>query len=227
MSNYFSYLPDIKVGVPEENTSIKNYVEVKNIFRRVRPRIDTLRNLTYFEKYSIPGDDKPYNVSYDFYKTPDYEWVILLLNNITNIYTEWPLSQREFELMIREKYGAVGELETHHWETKEFKNLNGVTIVPAGMIVDENFTKRIGQTIVSGDELVERITNYEYEVRLNEEKRSIYIPYPDRIFPIINELTTLMQYESSIDTEGLGGTSKNSGDDDYYTFQYFQVGNIQ
>lgn len=226
MSKYFSYLPNIKVGVPEANSSLKNYVEVKNLFRRVKVRAEALRNLTYFEKYSIPGDDKPYNVSYNFYKTPDYEWVILLLNDITNVYSQWPLSQREFEFMIREKYGPQGELETHHWETKEIKDLQGNIVVPAGMVVDQGFTKRLGNTIVSGDRLVERITNYEHEVRLNEEKRDIYLPYPDRIFAITNELTRILSYERSVDTNGLGGTTKNSGDEDYYNFQYFRSGNL-
>ena len=161
MANYFSYLPNIKVGVPEANTSLKNYVEVKNLFRRVKIRAETLRNLTYFEKYTIPGDEKPYNVSYNFYKTAEYEWVILLLNDITNVYTQWPLSRREFEIMIREKYGSQGELETHHYETKEIKDLQGNIVVPAGMVVDRDFTKRLGNTIVSGDQLVERITHYE------------------------------------------------------------------
>lgn len=226
MANYFSYIPNIKVGVPEANSSLKNYVEVKNIFRRVKVRAEALRNITYFEKYSIPGDDKPYNVSYNFYKTPDYEWVILLLNDITNVYSQWPMSQREFEIMIREKYGPQGELETHHWETREIRDLQGNIVVPAGMVVDQDFTKRLGNQIISGDRLVERITNYEYEVRLNEEKRDIYLPYPDRMFAITNELTRLLTYEPSIDTQGLGGGTKNSGDDDYYSFQYFKSGNL-
>jgi hypothetical protein len=160
----------------------------------------------------------------NIYGTPDYEWIILLLNDISNVYKDWPLTQREFEFMIREKYGISGELETHHWETKEIKDLRGNIIVPAGMTVDEHFTKRIGEAILGGDDLIERVTYYEYELRQNEEKRQIYLPYPDRMFTIINELTTLLQYESSIDTQGLGGNTKNSGDDDYYTFQYFTVG---
>lgn len=226
MAKYFSYLPDIKVGIPQADSSLKNYVEVKNIFRRVKVKASALRNITYFEKYSIPGDEKPYQVSYQFYKTPDYEWVILLLNDITNVYKQWPLSQREFELMMKEKYGT-GDLDTHHWVTNEIKDLKGNIVVPAGLIVEENFTKRLGSTILSGSELVRRVTNYEYEREINEEKRDIYLPYPDRMFAITNELTTILQYESSIDTQGLGYNTKNSGDDDYYSFQYFNVGNFQ
>jgi len=226
MAKYFSYLPDIKVGIPQAGTSLKNYIEVKNIFRRVKVKASALRNITYFEKYSIPGDEKPYQVSYEFYKTPDYEWIILLLNDITNVYTQWPMSQKEFELMMKEKYGT-NDTNTHHWVTNEIKDLNGNIVVPAGLIVEQNFTKRLGSTILSGSELISRVTNYEYEREINEAKRDIYLPYPDRMFAITNELTTILQYESSIDTQGLGYNTKNSGDDDYYSFQYFNVGNFQ
>lgn len=224
MSNYFSYLPDIKVGIPEQDTSLKNYIEIKNLFRRVRAKSQTLRDLTYFEKYSIPGDDKPYNVSYNVYGTPKYEWIILLVNDIANLYKEWPLSSREFEFMIREKYGVQGELETHHYETKEIKDQRGNIIVPAGLTVSADFTKTLGQTILSGDQLIDNITYYEYEMRLNEAKRDIFLPYPDAIFTIQNELTTLMQYKRSIDTSDNRSNMKNSGDDDYYTFKYFTSG---
>jgi hypothetical protein len=224
MANYFSYLPNIRVGIPEQNSSIKNYVEIKNLFRRVKFRTETLRNLTYFEKYSIPGDDKPYNVSYNFYQTPKYEWVILLLNDITNVYTQWPLSQREFEIMISKKYGTQSESGIHHWETNIIKDLDGNVVVPAGMVVSEDFTRRLGNTILSGDELVTAVSYYEYEERLNESKRQIYLPYPDRMFAITNELTSLLQYYSSVDTKDLGNDTKNSGDDDFYTFKYFTSG---
>jgi len=224
MANYFSYLPSIRVGVPDGNSSLKNYVEVKNIFRKVKVRTEALRNLTYFEKYTIQGDEKPYNISYNFYKTPDYEWIILLMNDITNVYTQWPLSQREFEIMIRTKYGVNGEQRIHHWETKEIKDLNGNIVVNAGTIVYEDYTKQLGPNILSGDELVRSVSYYEYEQQLNEDKREIYLPFPDQIFAIQNELVSALQYEPSIDNEGLGADRKNSGDDDFYTFKYFSIG---
>jgi len=228
MSKYFSYIPNIRVGIPEKDNSLKNYVEVKNIFRRVKFSAAAVRNLTYFEKYSIPGDDKPYNVSYNIYGTPDYEWIILLLNDITNVYTQWPLSQRELELFIYEKYklnNVNGELETHHWETTEVKNLRGDIVVPAGMIVNQDFTKLLSNgNILAGDQIVNRITNYEYEYRLNESKRDIYLPYPDTIFSVMNELQTLLQYYESIDTQSSSNTTKNSGDEDFNNFKYFNLG---
>lgn len=225
MAHYFSYLPNIKVGIPEPNSSLKNYVEVKNLFRRVKAKSQTLRNLTYFEKYSIPGDDKPYNVSYNVYGTPKYEWLILLVNDIVNIYKEWPLSSVEFEIMIRQKYGTQGELQTHHYETKEIRDLQGNIIIPAGLTVNQDFTKTLPTgRVLSGDELIDNVTFYEYEKRLNESKRDIYMPYPSSLFTIENEMKTLMQYKRSIDTSDNRSNIKNSGDDDYYLFQYFTSG---
>lgn len=227
MSNYFSHLPNIKVGIPEKNSSIKNYIEIKNLFRRVKAKSQTLRNMTYFEKYSIPGNDKPYNVAYNVYNNPKYEWIILLVNDIVNIYTEWPLSSEEFEVMIRDKYGTQGELQTHHYETREIKDLQGNVIVPAGLTVSQDFTKKLNNgVILAGDDILENITYYEYETRLNESKRDIFLPYPSALFAIENEMKTLLQYKRSIDTEGNKSNLKNSGDDDFYLFKYITSGII-
>lgn len=221
MANYFKNLPNIKVQIPEPDSSIKNYIEIKNLFRRVKAKSQTLRNLTYFEKYTIPGDDKPYNVSYNVYGSPKYEWIILLVNDIVNVYTEWPLSSIEFENMIRQKYGTQGELATHHLETKEIRDIQGNIIIPAGLTVDQHFTKTLPSgRVVSGDELINNITFYEYETRLNESKRDIFLPYPDAIFTIEKEMKSLMQYKKSVDTIDNKSNSKNSGDDDFYLLQY-------
>ena len=55
-------------------------------------------------------------------------------NNIINIQTEWPLSQRDFDRYCLEKYGSYDTLYNgvHHYETLEVKNSNGVIIVPGG-----------------------------------------------------------------------------------------------
>jgi hypothetical protein len=223
MANYFSYLPNIRVGVPETNSSIKNYIITKNIFRRVKAQSQFLRNLTYFEKFTIPGDDKPYTVSYNVYDTPKYEWIILLVNDIVNLYSEWPLSRPEFEYSIKTKYGTKDH-EIHHYETKEILDSDGNIILPKGIIVNSNFSKRINRFILSGEQLLKSVSNYEFEEKINEEKREIYLPYPSTISTIENELVTLLQYDPSKDIIDDMSHTKNSGDDDFYSFKYFSKG---
>lgn len=215
MSNYFSHLPNIKVGIPEKDSSLSNYIEIKNIFRRVKPNLDELKKFTYFEKYSIQGDEKPYQVSKKIYGTIKYEWLILLLNNITNVYTDWPLSGREFENMMAKQYGTRDQ-DTRHWETKQIIFENNV-VLEGGIIVNPDFKFTLpNRIILTGDDVVERITNYEYEMRQNEKKRDIYLPFPGTVERFVIELQQLLQYYESIDTRDAGTNSKNSGDEQYY-----------
>ena len=220
MANYFSNVPNIRVGVPGMETSQQEYVTIKNIFRRVKGVFLSMKRDTIFEKYTIPGDENPYQVSQRIYKTPDYEWIILLTNDITNIYSEWPLSQREFEDMMQRKYGTRSN-ETKHWVTKEviFENM---VIVQPGIIVNQNYTyKRPDGVIIGGDSLVRPISHYEYEYELNENKRLIYLLNPVYIDEFDRQMRELLQYPESEDR--LSYTEKKSGDDDeIYAVRIFE-----
>lgn len=89
MANFFSLVPNIRVGVPGSKDAFdQEYVEIKNIFRRVKTNFDQMKGLMAFEKYSIPGDELPYHVAQRIYRSTKYEWVLLLTNNITNVYTQ-------------------------------------------------------------------------------------------------------------------------------------------
>ena len=101
MANYFSYLPnfDYVNRIPSDQ-SISSYTEVKNLFKRVKLNSDLFQNLTNFTKYQIVGDERPDNVSNKVYDTPNYDWIVLLSNNIINIQDEWPMSNRTFELKL-------------------------------------------------------------------------------------------------------------------------------
>ena len=62
-------------------------------------------------------------------------------NNILNVYDEWPMTQRNFENYLLEKYGTYENINaTHHFETTEVKNTSGVVILPAGLEVDSNYS---------------------------------------------------------------------------------------
>ena len=59
------------------------------------------------------------------------DWVVLLSNNIVNIFNEWPLNQQAFENYVLDKYGTVAKLdEVHHYESNEVKDTSGVIIFP-------------------------------------------------------------------------------------------------
>ena len=189
MSNYFSQVPDFEYVSRLPDSQIGDYVKVKNIFKGVRIREDILQDLTVFEKYQVIGDDRPDNVAFNFYGESTLDWLILKCNNIINIQTEWPMTQEDFDRYLLNKYETYDNLYNgiHHYETIEIKNSQGVLMVPEGLHVPSDWTytffdSAMGQYLSSLKEYttvqnnpVVSVTNYDYEVKIENEKRNIYI----------------------------------------------------
>ena len=66
--SYFRELPNLLYPsfLPEKTSSL-DYVEVKNIFRRVKVRDDLYKNFVVFQKYEIPEGARPDTVAEDLY----------------------------------------------------------------------------------------------------------------------------------------------------------------
>ena len=67
MSNYFSKVPDFEYVSRLPDAKISDYITVKNLFKRGKLREDIFQDLTLFTKYQIKGNDRPDNVSFDYY----------------------------------------------------------------------------------------------------------------------------------------------------------------
>ena len=91
MANYFSHVPFLAyISKDIEKNSLNDYTVVKNLFKRAKIREDLFQNIeTYFEKYQIMGDERPDQVAEKIYGDSTLDWVVLLSNNIQNVYEEW------------------------------------------------------------------------------------------------------------------------------------------
>ncbi len=184
-----------------------DYQVVKNLFKRVKIRPDILENLAYFTQYRISGDDRPDNVAFEVYGDPTLDWVVLLSNNIINIYKEWPLDQQAFDAYTAEKYldiftGQSADLlfnGVHHYESVEVRDSNGTIIFPAGLQVDNNqgvtFYDDGLQKEITISNVATPITNYAYEEKLNNRKRIINILKPKYLNIVFDDLEEMMQYK--------------------------------
>ncbi len=137
---YFSEIPNFDyINRNPNKGSISDYVTVKNLFKRPKIRTDILDTESFFNQYSIVGDERPDNIAFKFYGDSTLDWIILLSNNIINIQSEWPLTQKAFENYLSEKYQTYQRLYSiHHYETLEVKNSSGITILPGGVKVSRN-----------------------------------------------------------------------------------------
>lgn len=194
---YFRELPNVEYQsfLPEKQSSL-DYVKAKNLFRRIKLRDDIQNIITIFNKYVIPDGLRPDNVAESLYGKPDYDWVVLLSANITNVRNQWPLSNRDLYYYAEEKYG--GDLNAvRFYETIEVKDANGRLILPAGKVVDSNFTIPNPENPLATINPVTGISNYIYEVRENENKRNIYLLKPQYLQQFLNDFRTIMNYDKS------------------------------
>lgn len=213
--SYFRELPNI---LYQSNllhkVSSKEYIAIKNIFRRIKIRDDVNDTANFYKKYVILEGQRPDTIAEEFYGQSDLDWVVVLTSGITNIKDEWPLSNYDLSRYASEKYGT--ELNAnHHDETLEVRDSKNRLILPAGQKVDSNFTipasydSSITYNIIgayenvaytgSGDltNITVGISNLVYETRLNEEKRSINLLKPKYLQQYLREIREIMTYDES------------------------------
>ena len=194
---YFRELPNLRYpSFLSEKTSSLDFIEVKNVFRRVKLRDDLQNNFTVFERYQIPMGFRPDVVAEELYGSDQLDWVVLTVAGILNVRNEWPLSDRDLYDYSIDKYGE--DLNSiRFFETKEVKDTNGRLILPKGKVVDSNFTiPKPGEPTATLNPVV-GISNYEYETRLNDKKRSIFVLREEYLQQFLNDMRELMTYDES------------------------------
>lgn len=130
---YFSKFPKALYGFDYVNQSPKI---VTNLMARVRMKMNIVDNAVVFYKYQLEDGDTPEIVAGKVYGDPEYHWVIILANNLSDPMFDFPLETVSLENMIIKKYGyssiANAYSEVHHWLKQTQKTLvevNGPTTV--------------------------------------------------------------------------------------------------
>ena len=195
--SYFRELPDLEYqSFLSNKNSSDNYLLVKNIFRRVKLRDDLQNIFTLFDKYQIVDGARPDTIAEELYGSSQYDWVVLICAGITNVRDQWPLSDKQVYDYAESIYGSDLNV-IHHYETTEIKDSQNRLILPAGKVVDSNFTiPKPGSPTVTLNPVI-GISNYEYEVRKNNKKRSIYILKPSYIQQVLLDIRREMFYDVS------------------------------
>ena len=197
--NYFDLFPDVQLpSFSDKRNSSKDFIRVKNLFKRGKVREDFFQNVTAFYQYSIVGDDRPDNVAQKVYENDQLDWVVLIANNIINIRDEWPMSQYDFQRYLDNKYDSVQLSQIHHYETTEIKSPNGKLLLQSGLTVDADFTfsYSYGTTTYSVNS-VTSVSNFQHEVSKNDAKRNIYLVRPEYVGTVINDMREIMTYTDS------------------------------
>ena len=198
--NYFQYIPDFDyVSRLPKAQSISDYLRVKNLFKRTKIAQTVFDDLTYFTKYQIIADERPDNIAYKIYGDSNLDWMVMLANNITNLQNEWPLEEQSFYRFLINKYGSEAGIESvHHYETQKVIDSKEKVIVPKGLEVPSNYSVTFLDSGTRTEQIrtniTDEITNRQYEEKIQDEKRNIFLIKPRFIGLILEEMERVMEY---------------------------------
>ena len=121
-----------------------------NIMVRGRVREAVLKNSSLYYKYRIDDMMRPEIVSHKYYGTPNYVWAIYYANNIIDPLFDWPMTQKEFDKYIVEKYGSLQKAHSkytelgklnhdsiHHYLLNEYHVIDKNTFVATNAILSK------------------------------------------------------------------------------------------
>ena len=191
---YFRELPEIQYQSPfNTRSSSEEYVDVKNLFRRVKLRDDLKGSITYLQNYYIKDGFRPDQVAQDLYGREDLDWVVIHSAGLINIRDEWPLTSKEIYDYSLNKYG--NDLNNiRYYVTTEVKDSSGNIYLPKGKVVDSDFTIPDPTSSTATLNPVGGVTNYEREVDINEAKRNLTILRPSYLQLFLSDMKRIMTY---------------------------------
>ena len=177
---YFERFPLMAYDVAADG----NYKLLPNILKRVKLRTGLASGSFLFDSYDVIDGEKPEDVAFKLYGDPELHWVILMTNNITDRYYQWPLTQPQFQEHLTDKYGVGNEDAVHHYEKTQDSgrtSSNG----------PNDFSHKVECNSDDGDPDI--ITNRQYEQRLQDKYRSIRLLDRKYLKTFVNEFESLIK----------------------------------
>ena len=152
---YFNAFPVI----PYDSVGDYNFKEVTNILRRVRLLAKVKTNIMLFDTYDVKEGETPEMIADKLYGDPELHWVVLMVNDITDRFHQWPMNFSQFNQYVEDKYDDINGI--HHYEVAQE---SGDTSIKIWVENDSDTNAYSGATA---------ITNYEHELAEQDRKRKI------------------------------------------------------
>ena len=162
----------------------KNYKLLPNILKRVKLRSGLRSGSFLFDNYDVKDGEKPEDVAFKWFGDAKYHWIILMTNNITDRYYQWPLTQPQFQEYLTDKYGVGSEDAVHHYENTQ---ASGKTSSSG----PNDFSHKVEVNSDDGDPDI--ITNRQYEQRKQDEYRQIRLLSKKYLKVFVNEFESLIK----------------------------------
>ena len=160
---YFNKFPLMVYDIKGNN----NFKLLPDILKRVKMRSGLSASRFVFDKYNVKEGENPEDVAFKYYGDAQYHWVIMVVNNITDRYYGWPMTQPDFEDFLTDKYGAGSEDAVHHYELAQ---TSGATTSSDESHMLEVNSDTDNATSISNRQFEERNQNEIRQIRLLDER---------------------------------------------------------
>ena len=182
---YFSSFPIIPYG--STDGTVKN---VTNLLRRVAIRTKVKSNAALYDTYNVKNGETPEIIADKLYEDPELHWVVLLINNVTDRYHDWPMSEQQFSTYVNEKYSNPDGI--HHYEISQESGDTTQKIE----VYDPDLLSSTSVGDVSDSDAYSSataITNREFEESEQDKKRKIRLLDPEVVDTFVDEFKLLMR----------------------------------
>ena len=170
---YFSTCPKIFYST----TGNSDHKLVTNLLRRVGIRTKVKTNTALFDTYEVKEGETPEMIAHKLYGDPEYHWIVLYMNNITDRFHGWPMSTPQFLAFVNNKYSDPNAV--HHYEISQSSGDTSVKI-------------NVGTTNADYP-VADIVTNMEYEESVQDKLRSIRLLDPGYVEQFVDEFRLIME----------------------------------
>jgi hypothetical protein len=160
----------------------ENYKLLPDILRRVKQRNAIKSGQYVFDNYDVRDGEKPEDIAYKWFGDAELHWVILMTNNVTDRYYDWPMNSVQFQAMLEDKYDNPDGI--HHYElTRDSGRTSGQGPNDYSYLVE----------VTSDTTNASSVSNREYEEREQDRKRSIRLLNQKYLNDFIEEFDNLIK----------------------------------
>jgi len=154
---------------------------VTHLLKRVAVHSKARSVTALYDTYNVRNGETPEMIAHKYYGDAEYHWIVLLVNNITDRYHQWPMNTRQFLAHLAERYDNVNA--THHYEINQVSGNTNVKINIGTSNVDTD-----GNTIADAT----LVTNREYEEEKQDVLRKIRLLDPLYLEQFVEEFERLV-----------------------------------
>jgi hypothetical protein len=167
----YTYFPKINYKIDEYDSlraiDITSAIKIKDYLKSDRGIL--------FTPYIVKNGDRPDIVSNKLYGNPNYDWIILIANDMYSVYDDWPKNSFDLDTFIIEKYGSIASALS----TVKYYYNSSLDIIDETTYTNLALDARRSET------------QYEYELRVNSNKSKIKVVKGSLITAITSDLNTI------------------------------------